>query len=414
MAKLAAKHGLAFHVRHADVAAKARRDKRNLEDTARRERYGFFATLVAEGRVNRVAVAHTADDQAETVLAHILRGTGLAGLGGIHPVAEHIVRPLVGLRRAELRVYLRSKKQTWREDTTNRDTSRMRARIRKKLLPLIEKQFQPAIVEHLSNLAELARDDEAFLNLFTERRLIPDRDEAHLNPYAADPNPRCLRIPVSNLADPARTHVAIARRMVRLILKKIKRGSGQVGTEHVSAVLDLAARGENGKSLGLPGGLEVRRERDALLFLPERLTAARKGPGHPTEFEHQIDLAEERITVPIPNLGCVLRFRVIDWLGERGDTDPIGAVLDRDALRFPLVLRNWRPGDRLRFPGHQRARKLKRLLNERHISRWERNGWPVLTSGGVLAWARGFPAAAEFAVSERTRAGIVIAEEKLL
>jgi tRNA(Ile)-lysidine synthetase-like protein len=76
-------------------------------------------------------------------------------------------------------------------------------------------------------------------------------------------------------------------------------------------------------------------------------------------------------------------------------------------------LRNWSPGDRFRPLGHRGAHKLKRLLNEKRISRWERDGWPVLTSGGVLAWARGFPAAAEFAADERTRAGILIAEEPI-
>jgi tRNA(Ile)-lysidine synthase len=170
VARLAAKHGLAFHVGRADVAGKAKRDRANVEETARRARYGFFAQLIREGHVNGVAVAHTADDQAETVLAHILRGTGLAGLGGIHPVAEHIVRPLIEMRRADLRAYLKSRKQTWREDATNNDTARMRARIRKKLLPLLGKHFQPAVVAHLANLAELAREDETFLNSLTRKR----------------------------------------------------------------------------------------------------------------------------------------------------------------------------------------------------------------------------------------------------
>jgi len=88
-------------------------------------------------------------------------------------------------------------------------------------------------------------------------------------------------------------------------------------------------------------------------------------------------------------------------------------VLDRDRLRAPLVLRNWHPGDRLRPSGHQNAHKLKRLLNEKHISRWEREGWPVLTSEGVVVWSRGFPVAADFAADERTRSGIVIAEQKV-
>ena len=87
--------------------------------------------------------------------------------------------------------------------------------------------------------------------------------------------------------------------------------------------------------------------------------------------------------------------------------------MDRDRLLAPLVLRNWRPGDALRPLGRQRVHKLKRLLNEKRISRWERDGWPVLTSGGIVVWARGFPVAAEFAADERTQAGIVIAEEPL-
>ena len=114
----------------------------------------------------------------------------------------------------------------------------------------------------------------------------------------------------------------------------------------------------------------------------------------------------------VAEVGCVFRLRVIDWPPQRGETSRDGAVLDRDRLCAPMVLRNWRPGDRLRPAGHRRARKLMRLLNEKRISRWERDGWPVLTSGGVIVWARGFPLAAEFAASERTRAGVVITEEQ--
>ena len=104
---------------------------------------------------------------------------------------------------------------------------------------------------------------------------------------------------------------------------------------------------------------------------------------------------------------------MIDWPSQRGETSNGEAVLDRDRLRSPLILRSWRPGDRLQPLGHRHAHKLKRLLNEKRISRWEREGWPVFTSGGILAWARGFPAAAEFAVRENTRVGLVIAVEPI-
>jgi tRNA(Ile)-lysidine synthase len=131
------------------------------------------------------------------------------------------------------------------------------------------------------------------------------------------------------------------------------------------------------------------------------------------EYEYKIDLAKGDAEVSVAELGCVFRLRVIDWPPKRGETSRDKVVLDRDRLRSPMLLRNWRPGDRLRPEGHRSSHKLKRLLNEKHVSRWERDGWPVLTSGGDLAWARGLGAAAEFAANERTRAGLVIAEEKI-
>jgi tRNA(Ile)-lysidine synthase len=414
VANLAAKHKLTFHIGHADVAAKAKREKANLEDAARRARYAFFAKLVDQGHVNCIAVAHTADDQAETVLSHILRGTGLAGLGAIHPVAGHIVRPLLEARRAQLRAYLKSRKQAWREDVTNRDVTKTRARIRKKLLPLLEKQFQPAVVEHLATLAELAREDESFLDAVASERMQTCVEEGPGQAKISIGDLLATKKKDFNTEDTEKS-VAINRRIVRKIVGELKPREGQLNAEHVRTVLELAARGENGKCLSLPGGVEVRRERDALVFLAGTSSTRKRGEEKtpPREFSHDIDLARADATVRVPQVGCAFRLRVIDWPVKRGETIQRGAVLDRDRLLLPLVLRNWHPGDALHVLGRQRAHKLKRLLNEKRVSRWERDGWPVLTSGGIVAWARGFPVAAEFAADERTRAGVVIAEEKL-
>ena len=406
VAKLAAKHGLEFHTASVQVAKKAKKERANLEETARRARYDYFRSLAESGALARISVAHTADDQAETVLAHILRGTGLAGLGGIHPIAGPVIRPLLHISRGELRTYLRAKKQKWREDVTNRDTTRTRARIRRKLLPLLEKQFQPAIVEHLATLADLAREDESFWEEVVAKRaaeLVQKGGEG-------------LRIAATDLLEPltrAEEAQALSKRLVRHIVKSLKPRSGQLGAGHVYAVLELARHGQSGTSLPLPGGVEVRRERDALAFHAVEGKFPSGTPSKAREFEYNIDLVHAAEEVRVPELGCVFRFMVIDWLAKRAETSTDGAVLDRDRLRLPLVLRNWRPGDRMRPLGHRSAHKLKRLLNEKRVSRWARDGWPVLTSGGILAWARGFHVAAEFAADERTRAGMVIAEEAL-
>ena len=413
VAKLAATYGLVFHVGRMDVGAKAKRDKANLEDTGRRARYEFFEGLVQSGHVDKVAVAHTADDQAETVMGHILRGTGLAGLGGIHPRVGHVVRPLLGVRRGELRAYLKSKKQAWREDATNRDTARMRARIRKKLMPVLEKQFQAAVVEHLATLAELAREDEAFLDAMVSdaMRTCVEKGAGWTKISTSDLLAR-LRDFTTESTEFTENNLAICGRIVRRIVGELKPREGQLNAAHVHSILDLARRGENGKCLDLPGGVQVRHEHDSLIFCVGSSLAESKRRVA-VEYQREVNLDGLTTNIRVPELSCVFRFRVIDWPAKRRDTIETGFVLDREALQSPLTLRNWHPGDRFRPCGHRSEHKLKRLLSKKRVSGREREGWPVVTSGGALVWARGFPVAAELAANEKTRFGVVITEEPI-
>ena len=418
VANLAAKLGLEFHLGSTQVAKKAKNERANLEDAARRARYQYFDSLVESGKLTRIAVAHTADDQAETVLAHLMRGTGLAGLGGIHPVAGSVFRPLLHFRRRDLRSFLKAKKQAWREDLTNLDTHRMRARIRVKLLPLLEKQFQPAIVEHLATLAELAREDEKYFDFVLEQKsaaLVHGSSEEKrigiVDLLHQESDQEILEREHRTEKKPAA--LALSKRLIRKTAEDLKPRPGQLGAVHVDAVLELACSARAGSSLPLPGGVEVRKQREELIFRKLQFPNSGSARRIATNYEYNIDFVRTCTEVQVPELSCVFRFRVIDWPPQRGETIIDGAVLDRDRVRFPVVLRNWRPGDRLRPLGHKGAHKLKGLLNKKHVSRWEKNGWPVLACGETVVWARGLPVAAEFATDERTRAGILIAEEQL-
>jgi len=133
-------------------------------------RYAALETSAARLGAHRVALGHTADDQAETVLAHLLRGTGLTGLAGIYPVAGLTIRPLLEIGREELREYLGGLGHSWREDSSNQDTSRMRARIRHQLLPVLRRDFEPLSVTRLARLAGLAREEETFWRSLEEER----------------------------------------------------------------------------------------------------------------------------------------------------------------------------------------------------------------------------------------------------
>jgi tRNA(Ile)-lysidine synthase len=265
VAALAEKLGVTLHIGRADVAKKAKSEKSNLEDAARRARYVFFERLTEQGVADVVATAHTMDDQAETVLAHILRGTGIAGLAGIHPVAGPVVRPLLGFRREELRKFLRAKRQPWREDATNRDIARTRARMRKKLLPLLEKQFNPAVVEHLAALAQRAREQASLVD--------------HLANQAFQKNARLdgrtVRIGLTEILSPlgiahAESSNVLRAKLIQEIASRVRQQPGQILAGHLEAIIRLAKSGEPGKRLQLPGGIDVLRERDALVFQPRR------------------------------------------------------------------------------------------------------------------------------------------------
>jgi tRNA(Ile)-lysidine synthase len=265
VAVLAEKLGVTLHIGRADVARKAKSEKANLEDAARRARYGFFERLAEQDVVDVVATAHTMDDQAETVLAHILRGTGIAGMAGIHPVAGIVVRPVLGIRREQLRKYLRSMHQRWREDPTNRDTARTRARMRKKLLPMLEKEFNPAVVQHLAALAQRAREQASFVEHLADQVF---RNKVTLNNGIA-------RIGLTELLHPlsiqrAESSFALRARLIQEITRRVRRRSGQILAGHIEAIVRLAKAGEPGKRLQIPGGIDVLREPDALVFQPRR------------------------------------------------------------------------------------------------------------------------------------------------
>ena len=172
VAGMAAEYGLELFAASAETTAYARERKMSLEEAGRHLRHSFFASLMeTDGPLDKVATAHTLDDQAETVIMRLLRGSGPRGLGGIQPQIKIsnessgvgvIVRPLLRLRRGALRDYLRSVGQEWREDKSNLDRKHLRNRVRHELLPMLEKNFNPRVAELLAHTAEIARAEEQY------------------------------------------------------------------------------------------------------------------------------------------------------------------------------------------------------------------------------------------------------------
>ena len=244
-----------------DVSAAAALQGWNLEDAARRLRYTFFENVCASGQATRIAVAHTAQDQAETVLSHLIRGTGPTGLAGIYPKVGSVIRPLLGIQRQDLRDYLKSLNQPWREDATNRDTRRQRARIREQLIPLLENNFAPTIVPHLGELARLSREEELFWSAIVEDRFagLVRRSEnetaIRVRDLLAPIELSSLRTsfsPVDN-ANNIRALRPLTQRLIRRLYQSIRGDRKDLTAEHVEQIIRLATDQASGRCLELPG-----------------------------------------------------------------------------------------------------------------------------------------------------------------
>jgi tRNA(Ile)-lysidine synthase len=257
---LAGRLGVAFDSRRVDVAAEARNRKTSVEDAARTVRYLFLSDVAGERGATRVAVGHTRNDQAETVLLRLARGAGPTGLAAIYPRAGLVVRPLLDASRSEVEAWLRARGETWREDESNTDRAFARNKVRHELLPWLIEAFGAGVIDVLARQAALSRDDAEWFDIVaTEtaaRLVIEEGTIVTLEPAALQA-----------------LHPAIGRRVVLDALRRAAQGRF-VGFDHVEAVMALSAAGVG--AADLPGQrVECRRGR--LRFAPRAPDPGREG-----------------------------------------------------------------------------------------------------------------------------------------
>jgi tRNA(Ile)-lysidine synthase len=391
VAGLAQRHKLEFRCESGEVAAYAAEKHLSLETAAREMRYRYFWRLLEEGQLNRIATGHTLDDQAETVLLKIVRGAGGRGLAGIYPLLREggcqlsalssqqrpnisIVRPLLGTRRRDLESYLVTVAQSWREDKSNRDLRHMRNRVRHGILPRLERNLNPGIRQALAETAEIARAEEEYWVKEVARvlplawKVAPEPSDRRHDRGAARGT---LSLPV--LAD---LPLALQRRVLRAASESF---GLPLDFQHVEQILALTSK-PNG-SVVLPRDWVVSRKKSELWF--------ENSADKPTQSQY-----EYRLSVPgsIEVRETDSRFEAVLVSGNAGEGYNPEDLLDRTFLAPELKVRNWHPGDRF-WPAHTKAaKKIKELLQERHVSGPERKLWPVIVSGTDVVWVRGFSA----------------------
>lgn len=332
------------------------------EEEARDARYAFLEAVAAQAGPSKIATGHQEDDQAETVLFRIARGTGLAGLSGIPETREPgIVRPLLPFRRAEIEAFLAAHRLVTRHDESNLDPRFARNVLRHQVIPLIEQRVAPGVTSSLVRLARLAGREEAGWRCVVPElldRLVQSRDDGVLS--------------VDRSALLA-YHSVVQARLIRAAIERFGVRLDEAGT---SAVLEFARTGASGRSLRLQGGLVLRRSFDELVLSVEVV----RGEHCPLEIRE-------------PGSGSgdfVVGGRHMTAAWSVG-VPPEGQWVERfslSQLEFPASFREWSPGDRMRLP--YGSKKLKKVFAEARVPAHERLRWPVLVDGrGSVLWIPG-------------------------
>lgn len=360
--------GLPFYLQRCDVRELARQKNGNLEDCGREARKLFLASVAGRLGADRVALGHHRNDQAETVLHHLLRGTGLRGLGGMQPCSMNLwIRPLLAATREEILEYAGDRRLEYRQDHSNDDLNFTRNRIRHELIPILQRTYNRQAVRALDQVSRLARSDEDFLYQAAaqiDARITRRKEGGYSWP----------------VVDLLALHEALRRRILLQAMESLSEQGDTIGFAHVEQVVSLLEEGKSGKRISLPGGLAAQRQ-FAELFLTRETG--------PWESSWELPLSVPGRTEGPDGLWW-LETKIVKESG--GIQVP---VRSRSQTALPIAengyyLRDWRPGD---VYCRRHRRTLKRLWNDAKVPLGIRHQLPLIVEGDLIRWIPGFPPA---------------------
>lgn len=377
---LASKMGLKYHAGKASVPEMARRLGLSIEMAARKARYDFLLDVARKTR-SVIATAHTADDQAETVLLKLARGAGMRGLAGILPAAGiggcKVIRPLLDASRREIEEFLTSRRQSWREDKSNRDTTYLRNRVRHDILPLLEKRLNPEIRAALSRTAEVLREEDCLLERLSRSALgrCANRSTAlSIRKLKAEP-------------------LAVQRRVIRLWLAEAGVTAEKVDFDVVEKSLRLVCQTAGTGRRDLVDDWTVFRRYDDLVV--ERSQKPSEEFRRTIRIPGRTDIPEAGITVATSMKRGLVRMK-----NPRLGSLPAMASLRWDAGDGTLVARSWKSGDRISPYGMDGSKKLQDVFVDAKLPAAERGRIPVLEARRQIVWLPGYRVARGWEVTD--------------
>jgi tRNA(Ile)-lysidine synthase len=373
--------------------ARARAEKRSIEDAARRARHEFLERARQQVRADVIALGHTRNDQAETYLLRTLRGAGKRGLASMHPKNGRLVRPVLECRRTQLRAYLEERQLPYVHDESNDDCSIPRNRVRAELMPLLEERFNSAVVDVLADQAEIAREEW----LWMQRSSQPALDAVR----RARAGEWRIEVDVLTREPPALQRFVLHR------LMSDAAGGRPVAFRHVAAAVDLIHKTSG--TLAMPSH-RVQRVGTELVLSSRNVEPLE----HHEHLEHPTHL-EQPVPLPIPGEIALsgrrrLSAEVVNSADKQGDVlAGRGSVAVIRGDLQGLLVRRRRPGDRFRPLGLGGVKKLQDFFVDRKVPRAERDSVPLVVDGGDnIVWVAGYAVDDRFRVTDPAQAVIIL------
>ena len=362
-----------------DVPELAAASRESFEEVARRVRYEYFSEVARLNDYSGIATAHHLDDQAETVLMRVLRGTSITGLRGIDAYGDWkglpVFRPLLKVSRVEILEYLREHDLSWREDVSNVDESFLRNRIRQTLMPLLEESFNPGVKVALDRLARVARDEDALLS-----------------EWASKAYGYCTRNP-GELDREAFRKLDVALRR-RVMLEVVRRAGGIEELERIDAAVEFVCWQGTGKHLDLGGGHQLSNGREVTLVV-------QRSVGKSGEAEVELTIPGEVVFGGVRISAAVLDERPDGPLSEYCSASR--QVISADGVQGALGVRYRKAGDRIALLGMEGSRKLKDYFGDLGLPLEVRDATPLVVVEDEVAWVVGYALSRSFAVTNSSQ-----------
>ncbi len=376
--QLAAKFGLEFHSTSVNTKKFAKDKKLSLEDTARQIRYAFLEKTAQKIKEDKIALGHTQNDQAETVLMRLFRGSGTLGLSGIPIKRGKFVRPFLEVSREEVLTYLKRNKLSYRIDKSNLTAQFLRNRIRAKLLPWLKKEFNPEIVSTLSRTATILNEIGQYLDKET-KKIFEKLTQTGKNKILVN------RQKFSNLDN------IFKKNLVRYSWRKLTGDIYPLEFKQVERVLDLVETGQVGKRVNLKSGYWAELNSKHLVIFKKQLRKYKIPVKFPGEFKLNGHNLKARI---------IERRKLPEKIQTKSENQ---AYLDWGKLKDPLNLRGFLPGDKFKPLGMKGNKKLSDFFTDSKIPRHKREETLLLTSKGKIAWIVGQRISDEFKITNKTK-----------